>query len=308
MSRSLPVFVSTIYLMLCNVAFCGDKAKVTIKAVEEDGKPASGIEVDAKFLYGTAKIGATDTNGLFVLEGDAGGWDTWYSLQKGGYYRSDGKIMLQKPVDGKWQPWNPIVTVVMRRVICPISMYAKRVNAEIPVLDQFVGYDLMRGDWVAPYGKGEASDFNCKMQKRFKDIKNFDSSLELIMTNAVDGIKEVALSAIPDSAYRLPRMAPLDGYERSFYLAASATNRLGSRDDQSFLFQVRSVTNTEGKIVSALYGKIRGRIGFGVSRHPTGVVLFTYYLNPTPNDRNLEFDPRMNLLHNLKSTEEVTEP
>jgi hypothetical protein len=35
---------------------------------------------------------------------------------------------------------------------------------------------------------------------------------------------------------------------------------------------------------------------------------FTYYLNPTPNDRNIEFDPKQNLIHNLKSFERVTAP
>jgi len=35
---------------------------------------------------------------------------------------------------------------------------------------------------------------------------------------------------------------------------------------------------------------------------------FDYYLNPTPNDRNVEFDPKRNLMKNLKPLEEVTEP
>lgn len=40
----------------------------------------------------------------------------------------------------------------------------------------------------------------------------------------------------------------------------------------------------------------------------TMIVLFTYYLNPTPNDRNLEFDPKRNLLQGLKATERVESP
>ena len=35
---------------------------------------------------------------------------------------------------------------------------------------------------------------------------------------------------------------------------------------------------------------------------------FTYYLNPAPNDRNVEFDPKQNLFTNLKRTEQVTAP
>jgi hypothetical protein len=40
----------------------------------------------------------------------------------------------------------------------------------------------------------------------------------------------------------------------------------------------------------------------------TRILLFTYYLNPTPNDRNLEFDPKRNLFTNLKDEERVTAP
>jgi hypothetical protein len=35
---------------------------------------------------------------------------------------------------------------------------------------------------------------------------------------------------------------------------------------------------------------------------------FRYYLNPTPNDRNMECDPKQNLLKGLKSSEQVREP
>ena len=35
---------------------------------------------------------------------------------------------------------------------------------------------------------------------------------------------------------------------------------------------------------------------------------FRYYLNPTPKDRNIEFDPKQNLIHNLQSFEQVRQP
>jgi hypothetical protein len=35
---------------------------------------------------------------------------------------------------------------------------------------------------------------------------------------------------------------------------------------------------------------------------------FKYYLNPTPNDRNIEFDPKQNLLKKLNEFEGVSEP
>jgi hypothetical protein len=60
---------------------------------------------------------------------------------------------------------------------------------------------------------------------------------------------------------------------------------------------VRTVKDHAGNIVSARYGKIYGDF-----------MQFSYYLNPTPNDRNIEFDPKQNLLGGLKSFERVSAP
>ena len=72
------------------------------------------------------------------------------------------------------------------------------------------------------------------------------------------------------------------------------TNRNPNRN---YLFRVRTVVDDKGNIVSAHYGKIYGDF-----------MEFKYYLNPTPNDRNVEFDPKQNLLKNLKSDEGVSAP
>jgi len=56
----------------------------------------------------------------------------------------------------------------------------------------------------------------------------------------------------------------------------------------------RTKKNDKGEIVSALYGKIYNPIDFKVFTNGMNVQ-FAYYLNPTPNDRNTEFDPNQNL-------------
>jgi hypothetical protein len=59
----------------------------------------------------------------------------------------------------------------------------------------------------------------------------------------------------------------------------------------------KSFTPPNGTVKSALYGKIYGDF-----------MQFRYYLNPTPNDRNIEFDPKQNLLKNLSQLEQVSAP
>jgi len=51
-------------------------------------------------------------------------------------------------------------------------------------------------------------------------------------------------------------------------------------------------------VTNALYGQIHGHING----------CFGYDLNPTPNDRNVEFDPKRNLFKDLRPSEQVREP
>lgn len=63
------------------------------------------------------------------------------------------------------------------------------------------------------------------------------------------------------------------------------------------IIRVRTKVNDRGDIVSAHYGKIYGDF-----------MQFKYYLNPTINDRNVEFDPKQNLIEGLKFDEAVKAP
>ena len=94
--------------------------------------------------------------------------------------------------------------------------------------------------------------------------------------------------------------APEEGYAPTFVeeRARTRTKILKSQElgkDQYLIFRVRTVTDKEGKIVSANYGKIYGPIEYG-RMGQADRLMFSYYLNPTANDRNLEFDPSRNPL------------
>jgi hypothetical protein len=67
---------------------------------------------------------------------------------------------------------------------------------------------------------------------------------------------------------------------------------------------VRTVVDEKGEIKSAYYGKIIGDIQFWGNRR----MRFAYCLNPTPLDRNMEFDPKRNLFGDLPSSERVRTP
>ena len=288
------------------------RAKLTILAVDDDQQPLSGMQVHVWLSESAIRDGHTDANGIFVAEGPCTIKDIPITISKKGFY--DSRTTYEYPNylsvrNNQWQPWNPMVKVLVMRAVNPIPMFAKKLKIVIPVLDQFVGYDLMKADWVAPYGVGEIADINFQMKKRYVDMWDFDSSFDLALPNMGDGFQKTTLAPYQASKFRLLRSAPIDGYVvTNMHLSESSTNLLRSDKEQSFYFRIRTVTNGAGQITSALYGKVYGNFGFDARGGKTGAIIFTFYLNPTQNDRNLEFDPKRNLFKNMKSWELVDDP
>jgi hypothetical protein len=193
------------------------------------------------------------------------------------------------PYDAK--KWNPAVTILIKKVGKPIAMYAKKyvMGLKLPEYNKQIGYDLMIGDWVGPYGKGINSDI--LFTENHADEKS-GYTFTIGFPKEGDGLQEFTL---PDreigSGLRSPHEAPVDGYQ-------SKHEQTQMPDpNRNYFFRVRTAKDHEGNIVSAHYGKIYGDF-----------MQFTYYLNPTPNDRNIEFDPKQNLLGGLQSFEQVRVP
>jgi len=317
-------------LMASAAISAAEEAKFTVRVHDEAGAVITnaavhvGVTVPMKPGWGWGGgreeiwDGSTDTNGLCVVQlkcyGEAG-----LSVTKGGYYGSSGyKVMFTNLVSGKWEPWNPAIDIVLRLKGLPIPMYAKQVHdAKVPVFGEAIGFDLMRGDWVAPSGKGEVPDLlftlaskpEQTISTRNGPLKLFDFNLSLGFSNDGDGI--IPLPPIRrrgGSALRMDRQAPATGYQtnlvKRIYQAENRPPHSDVHEGQNYFFRVRTKKDDKGNIVSALYGKIYGDFQFD----HLGKLTFTYYLNPTPNDRNVEFDPTKNLFKNLSSREAVRDP
>ncbi len=200
---------------------------------------------------------------------------------------------------------------MVRRVINPIPMYAKAVEAMIPATDVLCGFDMETGDWVTPYGKGKQPDVFFQVDRSIVNKDDFELTFRVVFTNKLDGLQ--AMTSFSQSAFKSPRFAPVDGYKMEY------ERRLGRKLGRGFFntepspeeycgYRIRSTLDEHGGIKSAYYGKITS--GFRLTGYIADRVslLFTYYLNPTPNDRNLEFDPKRNLFTNLDEFETVSEP
>jgi hypothetical protein len=182
-------------------------------------------------------------------------------------------------------------------------MFARRVSKAVPIQAENVGFDLFVGDYVAPYGRGNTSDLIFRLRNNERAPDNYDYELTVAFSRKLDGILPFkAISHLQGSAFRSPYSAPDVGL-----LSTWAVSKIRSSDgpernnydpeNHAYFFRVRTILDSKGEIVSANYGKIYGDF-----------MNFTYYLNPKPNDRNIEFEPRRNLFTDLKPVERVIDP
>jgi len=315
----------------------GARGKVTLRVVDSTGKPVEKARLSVAFWGSDSSAdvvvseGQTDANGLYPAEGRTTG-EVTFTITKEGFYKTHctylfyransldksqsramrstlGEYLLYHQAENsvlknRWQPWNPTVTVVLRERRNPTAMHVKQVNTRAPLLGQAIGFDLEKGDWVAPYGQGATPDLVIKYTANYENLLTFSKRLEVSFSNPQDGMQSFPLDG--SSEFMTMYAAPEHGYEPAIIDETARTpakilTKSKFADGHYFVFRVRSVTDEQGRIISANYGKIYSKdlvyppieCSRDGDKH---YMLFIYYFNPTSNDRNLEFDPSRNLM------------
>ena len=294
----------------------GAKAKLTFRVADSQGHPVANANVNVFFHFlGGAKSYSseyvTDTNGICVVEGVCS--QRVNSLfTKDGCYQTEyeHKYLTSYPTldnvkDGKWQPWNPTIEITLKEKRNPISMYAKTANVSLPKRGEAFGFDMKKGELVKPHGNGEQADllFMCNIEER-GHILDFKKEL---FVSAVQPEEGVIVNAMEGSQFRTIYEAQENGYSPWFYQVTDRTRSsilqtIEWNGTEYLTFRSRIVRDHEGKIISSHYGKIVSMRTYGADeKNPNGArVSFTYYFNPTPNDRNIEYDPNENLFDKVK--------
>ncbi len=313
----------------------GDLAKIEVVVVDaENDRPVEGIEVVASFSNDngwkvwteSAPINhdrkLTDHHGRCHLSGKTnnGNVGFWIESSQKGYYGIGTGMKLKmkrRNLFGIWQPDNLVTTVKVQRVVSPIPLFVKNVNidGDRDVVDRFgrsFQYDLVTGDWLPPLGNGKRADLSFERLPRKKlgpaelpgrpAIRGdaFRDEIRVTFTGEGNGIVE--MFTLPTDGIRV-RMAPAKGFENSYVLwherDTTMKYRNGSDKNKCLCFRIRTTRDENGNVTSSYYGKIYGDIilkqGYG---YVVGGTEFLYYLNPTPNDRNLEWDMKHNLCPN----------
>jgi hypothetical protein len=276
----------------------GADAKVTFHVRDSNGQNVSGASIHVTFTKGqnTEREGMTDESGMFTAEGKTA-WEIGYHVEKEGYYETTYttyNFFKQEGADftgGKWQPWNPTITITLKEKRNPIPMYMKSSETKMPIQNEAVGYDFEKGDWIHPHGRGDKADIYMQYKEEIvvwgKTVKR---DLTISVPNGKDGLflyeKELATPLF--SIYEAEDV----NYQNKINFTMEWKDGQLIQDTQLgkmeyLIFRVHTETDKDGNITSAYYGKIDGPLEFGIGREK--YVRFTYYFNPTPNDRNLEY-------------------
>lgn len=282
--------------------------KVTLKVVDDAGQAVAGAETSVNYLTNRF-IGFTDTNGIFTASHLDHSVQLSLQAHKPGYY----SFAMQYLLGFRYDPatWNPTVQLVLQRITKPIPMYARRAQIQIPAVDKPIGFDLVEYDWIAPYGNGKHSDIVFSAHRRWVSRNDFNATLKIMFSNPGDGVLIAPNQPKPSSGPRILAPAPVDGYIPEDLREIGNTPSEGWKDsakDQNCYFRIRTTRDENGIVNSALYGKMYGDFGLDPINSKTLWILFTYYLNPTSNSRDIEFDPNQNLFKDLPEMLQVKDP
>ena len=281
------------------------------------------FQLETKILkpYVEAK---TPANGVVKICGRRH-MDVSFSIQKPGYYEarafyyspasfytSNSNERIPVPT-----PWKT-VRLQLKEIRNPIPMYvfatspsgletvlSWRFPVEKP--DGPVGFDFFERDLVAPHGKGLIADV--MLTREALPEKDSGSYLVMRFPNPLDGIagpfddmmhsKLVSDHEAPVAGYKSEQK--IENWSRLNYLSEQAS-KVGAAfpiwGRRWYSLRLRSQADASGQLVACHYGKLVGHPNITSMLVPPYVchlAQLCYYINPTPNSRNLEWDTKTNL-------------
>jgi hypothetical protein len=311
--KKLNTVIMVLVLVAITACSADRFAKISIKVVDESGMIVSGALVSVGFASYTnnsdynenIKKEPTSEQGIASLSGSCSGIVT-IKVEKDGYYNSTEKFYFKNSNMIRWTPWNPEIEVKIRSIDNPVPMYARSISGlslEVPALNKDIGFDLIKADWIAPYGEGVTADFIFNLSKEYISRRNYNFQLDVSFLNSADGVIEIIEEPSVGSDLILPKEAPLNGYVNKFieYVrwAPNSEPEMSWSNDRHYIFRVRSGTST-----GAMYGKIINGIQIEKMEEGSASLKFKYYLNPDGTN-NLEYDPTKNLFIDLPQRERV---
>lgn len=304
------------------------QAEITLHVINQDGNPVTDTEIMASFENGKEDIrkipdkngyvtfsspvlgSAVFSNVVYTTVGNPTGFNRYYNNTFRHLYTTPSK----NAKEGKWQPWNPTLTMVLNERLNPIPMYANsRYHDEpIPARNVWCGFDMAKNAWTPPYGKGRHADVEIFHKWDGKEGSEYTGSTLRIRFPDKDAgwytFHYEPRDMYDTMRFKSPYHAiPTKTYQREMMFSEKRDSKTMKWErhlfppNTGYIFRTRTRFDNQGHLVGAHYGKIYQPISsvfnlwFGTSR-----IRLPFYLNPSENDTNLEFDPKRNLLKDVQ--------
>ena len=340
-NKSFIMFITLFFTFIV----MADNARFSVQILDAlSGEPVKDIHVHGTFTSRFTRwenatkysdfSAATGKNGCLCFSGETNCGRAGFRTDKTADYY--GSPWIRVPYENKglmpfsfWQPDNLVVTLRLDRVENPIPLFVKRVNlincrngiGGFDGTNSVVRFDLMKGDWLAPYGKGETADLEFKTileikgkerkfryaSRKVEDVLFYELSTDISPCSTDDAISKVQTN---EKAGIKIRMANDDFSSRQIVRFRGKRKIIRPKfpnewyceyysnynQSECYQFRVRTHYDEKGNLKEAYYGKIYGDFEIqGDEKRGVISISFLYYLNPTSLDRNLEWDMKNNL-------------
>lgn len=286
----------------------GALARICFKVVDDAGLPVSDAKVEAFFdmmdrSQGRRVIGTTDTNGIYVAAAKTGG-NLEIEVSRKGYYDTRTELCFiamgqeREVRDGKWQPWGMKEKVIIRPVKEPKALKCPSSDWKLTkALNEWIGFDLEKYDYVQPYGKGVVCDFEVKfdwdglfgskhngmaLSLRFNDEFSGAYYVDRSLYSSFTGVYSANDKALYEKEYRYYWYPLRDARGQKIGGEGMKFN-----PQKGLVVRSRCLTDSQGNLISARYSLIES-LEFSCSRNKEAALRFFGTFNPTPNDTNLE--------------------
>lgn len=316
--------IITVFMCVCAARAWTKVPAIGLMVRVEDGqtgKPLAGVKVGCEFENPPTNwsekredecyLATTDANGICRFKGRSSNAEVCCLLQPPGCYKTEWQIPFAMPKEaGIPKPEFAITTIVVQRVEHPIPLFVKKVESIDP--DGFgpgtntVSFDMIKADWLPPRGTGEVADVRVTRMPRksfgivepddYRKGESYEDVLRIEFPGEGNGIQEVEPL---EGCDLMVRRAPEDGYKLSWEERKGKDRKLNRYSTESMTrchcIRIRTQTDASGKVIAGYYGKIYGGFDFGGNLHEDANVAidwfrYTYFLNLTPCERNLEFN------------------
>lgn len=303
---SFPVYPSSYTKDVWRALERGADVDVLFRVVDDEGVPVGGASCSG-WLYqegvkglGSGYSGTTDTNGCFRVRGMCG---EWFSLivRKEGHYKSMIKTKYPTDtaapavVDGKWQPYGEMQTVVLKKIKDPWAgktLSREECHRNIPAFGQWLSFDMELSDWLPPHGHGIHDDVLLRFEKK-KTAKwnEFSFSMEACFTNNPSaGVYRKSFDTFSDLKTDYKADTTADYKPHYLFSIQSIPGKpvkcTRLEKNEYLVFRTRTRVDENGELIGAHYGKYCGVWRSDAKEMHLGDGCF----NPNENDPNIEGD------------------